>query len=62
MKDKIKKGDSFTVKFKTSSQRNQLLFTEGIEYTCTKVIRFTGIDDEIYVGDKWISSDLCIKL
>lgn len=52
-----KKGQRFTVKLPTQMLKNSE-FKESVIYVCTKIIKFKGLDSEIYVGDNWISDSL----
>ncbi len=50
-----KKGQKFTVNLPTQTMRSGN-FKEGEAYVCTDIIKFDGLDSEIYVGDNWISA------
>ena len=48
-------GQQFTVKLPTRLMKDNKFWKEGKVYTCTDIIKFDGLDNEIYVGDNWIS-------
>lgn len=47
-------GQKFTVKLPTQTMRESKFWKEGKVYTCTNIIKFDGLDSEIYVGENWI--------
>lgn len=48
-------GQKFTVKLPTQIMCDSKFWKEGKVYTCTNIIKFDGLDSEIYVDDNWIS-------
>ncbi len=53
--DKVTKiGQKFKVKL-SSTMRDNKFWKEDKTYTCDNIVEFEGIDNEIYVGDNWIS-------
>ncbi len=53
-------GQKFTVKLPTQLMRKSKFWKEGKVYTCTNIIKFDGLDSEIYVDDNWISDSFTI--
>lgn len=49
------KGQRFKVNLPTQIMRGSKFWKENKIYTCTDIIKFDGLDSEIYVGDNWIS-------
>ena len=50
-----KVGQKFKVKLPTQIMRDSKFWEEDKIYTCDNVVEFDGLDNEIYVGDNWIS-------
>jgi hypothetical protein len=47
-------GQKFKVKL-SSTMRDDKFWEEDKIYTCDNIVEFEGLDNEIYVGDNWIS-------
>ncbi len=48
-------GQNFTVKLPAKMIKDNKFWKQGKVYTCTNIVKFDGLDSEIYVDDNWIS-------
>jgi hypothetical protein len=53
-------GQKFKVKLPTQIMRDSKFWEEDKIYTCDNIVEFEGLDNEIYVGDNWISDSFTV--